>query len=57
MVRSGARVVVTQGGIPFTMVERIHLQLINANRNRPRLDTQDNALDLPLVRVVPAAPC
>jgi hypothetical protein len=38
-------------------VEKIHLQRINANRNRDRLDTQDQAMDLPLVTVIPAAPC
>jgi hypothetical protein len=56
-VRTGARVLVTHGGIPVAKVERIHLQRINANRNRPRLDTQDNAMDLPLVTVIPALPC
>ncbi len=39
------------------MVERIHLQRINANRNKKILDTTDNAKDLPLQSVTPAAPC
>jgi len=55
-VRTGARVLVMHAGIPVPHVERIHLQRINANRNRPRLDTQDNAMNLPLVTVIPAAP-
>jgi len=38
-VRTGARVLVTHGGIPVAKVERIHLQRINANRNKDRLDT------------------
>lgn len=56
-VHTGARVLVTQNGIPLAQVERIHLQRINANRNKDRLDTQDNVMRLPLVTVIPAAPC
>jgi hypothetical protein len=55
-VRTGARVLVTHGGIPVAKVERIHLQRINANRNRDRLDTQDNVMNLLLTTVVPAPP-
>ena len=56
-VYTGARVLVMQGGVPVPFVERIHLQRINANRNKPILDTQDVAQNLPLVTVVPSSPC
>ncbi len=56
-VYTGARVLVSVGGVPVTSVERIHLQRINANRNKENLDTVDNAKDLPLQSVTPAAPC
>jgi hypothetical protein len=56
-VRTGARVLVRAGGVPLATVERIHLQRINANRNRGPLDSMDNARDLPLQTVIPAAPC
>ncbi len=56
-VYTGARVLVMHGGVPLAQVERIHLQRINANRNKPILDTQDVAQNLPLVTVLPTAPC
>ncbi len=56
-VNTGARVLVREGGVPVPLVERIHLQRINANRNRDQLDTQDNARNLSLQMVTPAAPC
>ena len=56
-VYTGARVLVTHGGIPIAKAEKIHLQRINANRNRPRLDTQDQVLNPALVTVIPPAPC
>ena len=56
-VRTGARVLVTAGGVPLAMVEQIKLQRINANRNKNPLDTLDNARNLPLTTVVPASPC
>jgi len=56
-VRTGARVLVMQGGIPVAKVEKIQLQRINANRNRNRLDSLDNSLNLALTTVVPALPC
>jgi len=56
-VLTGARVLVMQGGIPLALVEKIQLQRINANRNKGLLDTQDVAMNLPLVTVTPAAPC
>lgn len=55
-VNTGARVLVTQAGIPISKVERIHLQRINANRNRDKLDTQDSVRDAELITVVPLAP-
>jgi hypothetical protein len=56
-VRTGARVLVTQGGAPLATVEQIRLQRITANRNRNRLDTVDNARRVALQNVVPAVPC
>jgi hypothetical protein len=56
-VKTGARVLVMQGGIPLAKVEKIQLQRINANRNRNQLDTQDNVLNALLQTVIPAAPC
>jgi hypothetical protein len=56
-VLTGARVLVMQGGIPLALVEKIQLQRINANRNKGQLDTQDVAMNLPLVTVTPPAPC
>jgi hypothetical protein len=56
-VYTGARVLVMQGGVPVAQVEKIHLQRINANRNKPILDTTDVFLNAPLVTVVPGAPC
>ena len=56
-VRTGARVLVTAGGIPLATVEQIKLQRINANRNRRLLDTVDTSRNLALQTVVPGAPC
>jgi hypothetical protein len=56
-VRTGARVLVTHNGIPVAKVEKIQLQRINANRNRNRLDSLDNSLNLLLQTVAPALPC
>jgi photosystem II stability/assembly factor-like uncharacterized protein len=56
-VRTGARILVTAGGVPLAMVEQIKLTRINANRNKNLLDTVDNARNLPLVTVTPTAPC
>ncbi len=56
-VLTGARVLVRAGGVPLGQVERIHLQRINANRNKEQLDTQDVAKDLALQTVTPALPC
>ncbi len=56
-VRTGARVLVTHNGTPMDMVKSIKLNRVNANSNRPRLDTVDNARDLPLETVTPDGPC
>jgi len=56
-VTTGARVLVMVGGIPIAKVERIQLQRINANRNKPPLDTNDVFHNAPLVTVTPNAPC
>jgi hypothetical protein len=56
-VNTGARVLVTEHGSPLGFVERIHLQRITSNRNKPQLDTVDNARNLPLVFVDLPAPC
>jgi hypothetical protein len=56
-VRTGARVLVTAGGLPLGAVEQIKLSRINANRNKNLLDTVDNARNLTLQTIVPQAPC
>lgn len=58
-VRTGARVLVTSAGAPVALVEKIHLQRINANRNREaaEIDTVDVAMNLAPVAVTPGAPC
>ncbi len=55
--RTGARVLVMAGGIPLPEVKSIKLQRLGANRNGNRLDTVDQAHNLPLQTVVPVAPC
>lgn len=56
-VLTGARVLVRAGGVPLATVEKIQLQRINANRNKPQLDTNDVAQNVPLQTVTPAGPC
>jgi hypothetical protein len=56
-VLTGARVLVTAGGVPLAFVESIHLQRLTANRNRNLLDTVDNARNLPLITVDPDGVC
>src|SRR6185369_2658439 len=56
-VLTGARVLVMHAGVPLDFVERIHLQRVVGNRNKPQLDTTDVARDLPLVTVIPDPPC
>jgi hypothetical protein len=56
-VFTGARVLVTHNGTPLPEVKSIRLHRINANRNKNRLDTVDNARRVPLQTVAPNAPC
>jgi hypothetical protein len=58
-VRTGARVLVLDSttGVPVALVDRIMIQRINANRNKPILNTVDNAMNLPVTTVTPAPPC
>jgi hypothetical protein len=56
-VRTGARVLVTNAGVPVPFVEKIQIQRINGNRNKDLVDTVDNAMNLPLVSVTPSLPC
>jgi len=56
-VLTGARVLVMHAGVPLDFVERIHLQRVVGNRNKPLLDTTDIAQNLPLVTVIPDPPC
>jgi hypothetical protein len=56
-VRTGARVLVTSGGVPLDLVKMIKLQRIGANRNGNRLDSIDTARELPLQQVNPDSPC
>ena len=56
-VLTGARVLVTEGGVPMAEVDSIHIQRINANRNGNQLDTVSNIKNAPLVTSTPTAPC
>jgi len=56
-VRTGARVLVTAGGVPLQQVEQIKLTRLTANRNKNLLDTVDTARNLTLTAVTPAPPC
>jgi len=56
-VRTGARVLVTAGGVPLSSVTKIQLQRINANRNKVLLDTNDVARNVPLQTVMQPPPC
>lgn len=56
-VKTGARVLVTIGGVPAAKVEKIQIQRITGNRNRPQLNTVDVSQNLTPVSVTPAAPC
>jgi hypothetical protein len=50
---TGARVLVTAGGVPLESVDKIHLQRIVGNRR----ESQDVVSDVPVTTVTPAAPC
>jgi hypothetical protein len=56
-VRTGARVLVTSGGVPLASVDKIMLKRVNSNRNKDRVDTVDIVQDAPLHSVTPAPPC
>jgi hypothetical protein len=56
-VNTGVRVLVTAGGAPVPLVEKIHLQRLTANTNKRDLDSVDVASNLPLVLVTPVLPC
>ena len=56
-VRTGARVLVTAGGVPLAKVEKIQIQRITGNRNKKLVDTVESALKLTLQTVGPFAPC
>jgi hypothetical protein len=56
-VRTGARVLVKAGGVAVPIVEKMHLQRITANRNRPIVDTVDSSMNLPLQTVTPGGAC
>lgn len=56
-VNTGARVLVRAGGVPVGNVEKLQLKRIGPNKNKNALDTLDNAQDLTLQSVTPAAPC
>jgi hypothetical protein len=44
-------------GVPLPFVEKVQLLRITGNRNKPIVDSVDNAMDLILQSVSPAAPC
>ena len=56
-VYTGARVLVTAGGVPLSTVDSIMLQRVTGNKNQPILNTVDNSKNLTLVAVTPLAPC
>jgi len=57
-VNTGARVLVTEGGVPVASVEKIQLQRITGNRRKKRvLQSVGTVQDVALQTVTPAAPC
>ncbi len=56
-VRTGARILVRDGGVPLTTVKQIKIQRIVGNRNKPGVDTVGTFNDVPLVSVTPTLPC
>jgi hypothetical protein len=56
-VRTGARVLVTVGGVPVNVVKKIQIQRINSNRNKKIVDTVDVAQNVPLTTETPGSPC
>lgn len=56
-VRTGARVLVTAGGVPLARVEKIQIQRITGNRNKKLVKTVESALRLNLQTVPADPPC
>ena len=56
-VRTGARILVTHGGLPLDEVFKIRLRRLVGNTNGNRLDTVDNVMNVPLTPVTPDSPC
>jgi photosystem II stability/assembly factor-like uncharacterized protein len=56
-VRTGARVLVTSGGVPVPLVEKIQIQRMVGNKNKPQVDTVDSSMNLALQTVTPAGSC
>jgi hypothetical protein len=56
-VNTGARVLVTLNGTPLSVVKKIQLGRINANRNGGPLDTVDVRQDAPLTTITQTSPC
>jgi HYDIN/CFA65/VesB-like, Ig-like domain/Abnormal spindle-like microcephaly-assoc'd, ASPM-SPD-2-Hydin/Bacterial TSP3 repeat len=55
-VRTGARVLVTAGGVPVPVVKKIQIQRISGNKNKKIVDTVDTSQNVPLTTVNPS-PC
>jgi len=51
---TGARVLVRVAGVAVPVVDRIHLQRITGNKNKPIVDTVGNFQDVPLQTFTPA---
>ncbi len=56
-VRTGARVLVTHGGVPLDVVKMIKLRRVTGNNNQGPIDTVETAQDVELQQVTPILPC
>jgi len=56
-VKTGARVLVTYGGVPLDVVKMIKLRRVTGNNNQGPIDTVDTAKDVELQEVTPSPPC
>ncbi len=56
-VRTGARVLVTHGGVPLDVVKMIKLRRVTGNNNQGPIDTVETAQDVELQQVTPLLPC
>jgi hypothetical protein len=56
-VRTGARVLVTVGGVPADVVKKIQLQRITGNKNKKIVNTVDVTRNVPLSTENPNSPC